>query len=419
MKGEWPKTKLGNKITIQTGYPFESKRYTENSEDIPLLRGANISQGRLDWGNEKRWPVSSLDDVKSHLLQHGDVVLAMDRPWIEAGLKFARITDHHCPCLLVQRVAKLSSNEDFDQRFLQYVIQERKFIQYIKSVQTGSTVPHISAEQIRNYQFRCPPLRTQRRIANVLGALDDKIALNRQMNQTLEAMAQALYHHWFVDFGPFQDEPFQDSELGPIPKGWEVGKVDDICDVELSNTKPQENEDEHFWYYSFSAHDDGKSPIPERGGNIKSSKSLIVSRRVMVARLNPRKYRVWTVYPIDGKREISSTEFIHFVPAEDRLWSFLNCYLRGRRFINEFRSHTKGTTGSHQRVSRKIPLSFDLCVPSQQVLDAFQRKVDPIWKLIHENRRESQVLAETRDYLLPKLISGEIEVSPEPAESTL
>lgn len=122
MSSDWPKVPLGEKIRIQTGNPFESDQYTENPGDVRLLRGANISQGKLDWGNEKRWPASGLSEVEEYLLDPGDVILAMDRPWIEAGLKFAQITSHHTPCLLVQRVARLTARDDFDQTFLKYVI---------------------------------------------------------------------------------------------------------------------------------------------------------------------------------------------------------------------------------------------------------------------------------------------------------
>ena len=171
-------------------------------------------------------------------LSEGDVVLAMDRPWIEAGLKFALVQRSDLPALLVQRVARLRGGEDLDTRFLKYVIGWQDFSDYVLSVQTGTAVPHLSARQIEDYEFHLPPLRQQRAVAEILGTLDDKIELNRRMNATLEAMARVLFRSWFVDFDPVRakmegrdpglpkdivdlfPDRLVESELGEVPEGW-------------------------------------------------------------------------------------------------------------------------------------------------------------------------------------------------------
>ncbi|MDP9312352.1 MAG: restriction endonuclease subunit S [Chloroflexota bacterium] len=103
----------------------------------------------------------------------------MDRPWIEAGLKYAAVSEHDLPCLLVQRVARLRARKDLDQRYLRYIIGSANFTNYILGVQTGTAVPHISGNQIKQFKFFRPSLPEQQAIASVLGALDDKIELNR------------------------------------------------------------------------------------------------------------------------------------------------------------------------------------------------------------------------------------------------
>ena len=109
-----------------------------------LVRGDNIVQSRLRWQNVKRWPVRLLDGLDRYQLVSGDVVLAMDRPWIEAGLKYAWISDHDMPCLLVQRVARLRSREDrIGGSFLRLLIGSPQFTQYVLAIQTGTAVPHI------------------------------------------------------------------------------------------------------------------------------------------------------------------------------------------------------------------------------------------------------------------------------------
>ena len=172
-----------------TGFPFKSERYTDSPDSIPLVRGDNIVQGAMRWDGVKRWPLAERNEHALYELREGDVVLAMDRPWIEAGLKYAAISKHDLPCLLVQRTARLRGGPKLDTRFLRYLIGSREFTQHIHAITTGTAVPHISGKQIKDFTFTLPPLAEQKAIAAVLGALDDKIELNRRMNATLEAMA--------------------------------------------------------------------------------------------------------------------------------------------------------------------------------------------------------------------------------------
>lgn len=121
----------------------------------------------------------------------------MDRPWIDAGLKYASVRRTDLPALLVQRVARLRGGDRLNTGFLRYLIGGQSFTDHVLSVQTGTAVPHISGDQIRSFSFRLPPVAEQRAIAGILGALDDKIDLNRQGSVTLEAMARALFKSWF------------------------------------------------------------------------------------------------------------------------------------------------------------------------------------------------------------------------------
>ena len=202
MAREWRTVRLGDVTDLLTGYPFTSEAYTEDSSAPRLLRGDNVAQGVLRWDGVKRWPKYATHDFEQYWLIEGDVILAMDRPWIEAGLKYAAVRRSDLPALLVQRVARLRGTDALDTNFLKYVIGSRAFTEHVLAVQTGTAVPHISGGQIRSFEFRLPPIREQRAIAHILGTLDDKIDLNRRMNETLEAMARAIFKSWFVDFDP-------------------------------------------------------------------------------------------------------------------------------------------------------------------------------------------------------------------------
>jgi type I restriction enzyme, S subunit len=177
MSSDFVVVKIGHTCEISTGFPFKSNGYCAKSDSIKLLRGDNIAQGSLRWEGVKRWNPESLDrSVEAkYSLRSGDVVVAMDRPWIEAGLKFAAIQESDLPCLLVQRVARLRAGASVDQGFLKYVVSDCAFSAHVLAVQTGTAVPRISSKQIAEYEFAAPPLEEQKAIAHILGTLDDKI----------------------------------------------------------------------------------------------------------------------------------------------------------------------------------------------------------------------------------------------------
>src|SRR5438132_6774103 len=121
MVGEWVSVRLGDVIDLLTGFPFKSDQYVEDETAPRLLRGDNVAQGSLRWDGAKRWPQDAISDVAEYRLREGDIVLAMDRPWIDSGLKYASVRDTDLPSLLVQRVARLRGTNRLDTRFLNYV----------------------------------------------------------------------------------------------------------------------------------------------------------------------------------------------------------------------------------------------------------------------------------------------------------
>lgn len=228
------KTTLRNEIDFLVGFPFKSEGYT--SEGVRLLRGDNIAQGVLSWLDAKKWPASQSDDFKVYELQEGDIVLAMDRPWIDAGLKYASVSRYDLPCLLVQRTARLRGGKNLDTKYLKYVIGSPQFTKYIKYITTGSLVPHISGDQIKDFSVHLPSLSTQKKIAAVLSAIEAKIDCNNAINAELEAMAKTLYDYWFVqfDFPDANGKPYKSSGgkmiyntslKREIPEGWQCRQL--------------------------------------------------------------------------------------------------------------------------------------------------------------------------------------------------
>ena len=168
MKDGWNRTSLGEEIDLLAGFAFKSAQYTNSDDAIRLLRGDNIVQGCLRWDDVKKWPMHDVNVYRRYELREGDVVLAMDRPWVKAGLKHALIAADDLPCLLVQRTARLRPAERLDNRFLMYLIGSEAFTSHTLGVQTGIGVPHISGRQINDFEFMRPPLPEQRRIVEIL-----------------------------------------------------------------------------------------------------------------------------------------------------------------------------------------------------------------------------------------------------------
>ena len=166
-----------------------------------MLRGDNIIPGYLRWDDVKKWPANDTEDYERYRLCEGDVVLAMDRPWIKAGLKHAMITAEDVPSFLVQRTARLRGGVNLDNRFLKLLIGSSAFTSHILGVQTGIGVPHISGQQIKDFEFARPPMSEQRRIADNLESLTTETqrltTLYTRKLAALEGLKKSLLHRAF------------------------------------------------------------------------------------------------------------------------------------------------------------------------------------------------------------------------------
>lgn len=197
----WVPTTFGAETDLLAGFAFKSHQYTEAENATRLLRGDNIIPGSLRWDDAKKWPANDVDAYGRYQLKEGDIVLAMDRPWIKSGLKHAAISADDIPCLLVQRTARLRSGVNLDSRFLMYLIGSPPFIRHILGVQTGIGVPHISSQQINAFKFHRPPITEQRQIAGNLDAFKAETqrleSIYKKKLAALDELKQSLLHQAF------------------------------------------------------------------------------------------------------------------------------------------------------------------------------------------------------------------------------
>lgn len=410
MAPDWPLARLGDVADLLTGYPFRSESYVDDVNAPRLLRGDNVAQGRLRWDGAKRWPAGDSDDLAKYKLREGDVVLAMDRPWIEAGLKYASVSSADLPALLVQRVARLRGTEALDTCYLKYVIGSPAFTEYVLAVQTGTAVPHISSGQIKSFEFRLPSLAEQRTIARALGALDDKIELNRRMCETLEAMARALFKSWFVDFEPVRKKIARcdqrrdassaglfpsllvDSPLGPVPEGWRATTWGELVTLEYGR--------------SLRGHGDeaGRYPVFGTNGQIgRCSTPLCGHPGIIIGRKGAHRTIHFSSEPF---YVIDTAFYVEPRCAMEFRWAF---YELLRHDINGM-----DTGSAIPSTSRGDFYALPVLQPPLEVQVAFSQILSPIWAGQKKAKTEAAVLAEQRDALLPWLMSDRNSTTPQP-----
>ncbi|PIM71045.1 hypothetical protein CTU88_21455 [Streptomyces sp. JV178] len=384
--------RLGDHVAITTGFPFSSRQYTEDLNAIRLLRGDNVAQGWLRWSGAKRWPSQLAVDSERYALHAGDVVLAMDRPWIEAGLKYATIRAEDTPSLLVQRVARLRATNALDQSFLKYLIASPDFTAYVRSVQTGTGIPHISAAQISDYQFRLPPLREQQIIAEVLGALDEKIVINERIQDTALGLAKARY------------------SAVPTQENTTISEVAEIFDG--PHATPQKTA-EGPWFLSISS---------LKGGVLDLSESAHLSEDDFprwTKRIQPQAGDVLFSYETrlgeaalmtSGIRASLGRRMALLRPKREDAGGalLLHAYLSST-FQSEIQKRAV-----HGATVDRIPLkelpSWPVILPSREDRPALSETLNALHSTIEHTSVENKTLADLRDILLPQLVTGKIRI---------
>lgn len=386
---------LGDHVDILTGFPFRSRAYSESG--ARLLRGDNIGHGRLRWQSAKHWPEDQLNDFHVYELAPGDIVLAMDRPWIAAGLKYAWLSSEDLPCLLVQRVARMRARAGLSQSFLRYLISSRPFVGHVLSVQTGTTVPHISAAQIREFSFLLPTMREQRAIAEVLGPLDDKIEGNARLVPLLRDLAVALLQREADPATVFRVADVADVRKGLSYTG--AGLAD--TGMPMANLANAAN----FGWLKRSGFKHYTGAYKLR--HVAPPGALLVSGVDLTWRLDI------IGWPMLLPDDVGPALFSHHVFVVDfrddnawlRLPLWAHLYTSAAR--QRLESMVYGTTVATLPTEALAGLTFPALPPGSPVLDAAEHLVQRAWAA----ERETAQLAALRDALLPPLLDGRLRVS--------
>ena len=395
---EWKTYKLSEIAKLSTGFPFDGSKYSK--EGIRVVRGDNVTIGALRWetDKDKRWNIP-FDRANEYSLQDGDIVVGMDGSRV--GRNRAQVQQSDLPLLIAQRVACIRNNELSHQQYLYYQIFCDRFCDYIKSVQTGTSIPHVSLKQIGDYEVVLPSLPYQIKVANVLSSLDSKIELNNRINHNLEEQAQALYKSWFVDFEPFKDGKFIESELGMIPEGWRVGTLSEVSSITMGQSPSGTSFNEAgngIAFYQGRTEFGFRFPTTRlfttEPARFAEQFSILLSVRAPVGDINIAKEKCCIgrgLASIHGKYQ----SFVFY--TVESLKPVMN------RFNGE------GTVfGS---INRKELEGLKIVVPPLTIQKEFNSITNIFDREIYNKSIESVTLCHLRDTLLPKLMSGELKIN--------
>ena len=315
--------------------------------------------------------------------------------------------------------------KNFSPLFIYYNLFGRR--SEIREKAAGAAQPILNKTEFSKIVVYVPTLAEQRKIASILGALDDKIELNRRMAATLEEMARSLYRSWFIDFDPvkakaeglapaFMDEataalfPDRFGDDG-LPEGWGMMPLSSLCAQAKDSIDPRKNTDRTFDHYSLPAFDAGKGPVREPGTAIQSQKLLIPTEAILFSRLNPTTPRIWWARTSDQVfASVASTEFLVAVALNNGDMPFLYSLLVSDEFRRNVIARVTGTSNSHQRVKPASVLDIEVVGATDEIREAYGMVTAQWFDRINKLAQENRTLAELRDALLPRLMSGEIRV---------
>ncbi len=382
MKGAWRKTTIGDVITLQ--------------------RGVDITKTQMEPGNVPVVSSSGISGYHNTAHSKGPGVIIGRKGSL--GTAYYVVQDYwpHDTTLWVR---------DFKgnlPRFVYYFLKSMDF----KRLDVGSANPTLNRNHVHPLEVTWPDVETQGAIADILGSLDDKIELNRQMNETLEQMAMALYKHWFVDFGPFQDGEFVESELGPIPKGWNPGSLDDMATTRSEVVQPTETMTE-VPYIGLEHMPRGSIALDIWGDSkeVASGKFRYLKGDILFGKLRPYFKKVG-VAPNDG---ICSTDIYVLQPKQPFWFGVVLGQVIQQAFIDHCSNGASGT--KMPRTNWGQMCRYRIAIPPDSVGKEFNVLIQTFVHQIRANIDETQTLISIRDYLLPRLLSGEIAL--QEAEETV
>lgn len=376
-----------------------SETYKGKSNSVVLINTSDVLEGKVL--NHKRVPNKGLKGQFKKTFKKNDILYSEIRP---ANKRFAYINFSPNDYIASTKLMVLRSKPIVSSHFLFQILKSEivlKNLQMLAESRSG-TFPQITYSELSNVRVKVPPLPVQDKIVGILSALDAKIENNNKINANLEAQAQALFKSWFVDFTPFKDQPFVDSELGPIPQGWKVGTLGDIANIIMGQSPAGSSYNERGNGVIFYQ---GRTEFGFRFPNVRlyttmskryaEPMSILLSVRAPVGDINVAIEKCCIGR---GLASISSKRGLH---------SFLLYLVKSLKNRLEVFNGEGTVFGS---INKNTLTQFKIIIPPIEMQEKFNEIIQRHDCMVLELHKEIINLSTQRDTLLPKLMSGEIKL---------
>ena len=377
---EWKEVRLGE-ISSKIGDGLHGTPKYDDEGPYYFINGNNLNCGKIIIKDDTK-RVGKDEFVKNQKELNEQTILVSINGTIGNVAKY-----NNELCILGKSACYINVIKEVDKEFIYYVLTSANFKRNITNEATGTTIKNVSLKQMREYKFNIPcNISDQRHIASILSSLDRKIELNNKINADLEEMAQAIFKNWFVDFEPFKDGKFVDSELGMIPEGWKVGTLEDLITIKYGKDHKKL--------------EDGTFPVYGSGGFMRFVNSWLYDGESV---LIPRKGTLDNIMYVCEKFWTVDTMFFS-VPKMDYVMKYVYNYIK--RF--DFSKMNEGTSVPSNTAARlnKMPI----LIPTHEILEMYDETLCPVYNKRKMKDKESRTLSLLRDTLLPRLMSGELEI---------
>lgn len=391
--GEWKTYRLGDLCSSI------SNTYRGKAQNVVLINTSDVLEGKCL--NHRKEPNKNLKGQFKKTFQQGDILYSEIRP---SNKRFAYIDFDATDYIASTKLMVLRANEKIRPLYLYYILQSQAVIDELQMLaeSRSGTFPQITFSELSLLTTDLPDIDSQDKIINILKSLDDKIELNRRINANLEAQAQALFRSWFVDFEPFRDGPFVDSELGKIPQGWKVGDIYTYMDVIYGAPYKSALFNTNKKGYPLIRIRDLKTYSPQFYTEEILPNTEYVDFGDIVAGMDAE----FVPYIWKGEKGLLNQRVCKFIPKYDYVSKYYILSLI-RPELEFVQSYKVGTTVSH--LGKSDIDKFKVITPPAEIVKRFSCIVDSFHQQIIKLAKENLNLSTLRDTLLPKLMAGEIK----------
>lgn len=367
-------------------------------EGISLIRSQNVLDFTFSYDGLAHINDQQAEKLSNVEVKPQDILLNITG---DSVARVCTVDPRALPARVNQHVAIIRPDENrVLSSYILYFLQMIK--PYLLQIAAGGATRNaLTKSMIENLELEVPDILSQKKIVSVLDDIQGKIRDNNEINKNLEQQAQELFKAWFVTFETFG---------GKMPSSWSVAKLGDIATIKTNSFSPAKTPTVMLEHYSIPAFDEQKYPVFELAANVKSNKYILTDNSVMISKLNPGIKRVWRPMCV-SEFAVSSTEFIIFEANDPTYKDYVFSVIDSSTFSDWMCAHTTGSTNSRQRTTPSTTLEFQIALPTQEIVSDFCKIVTPMYDMIAQNTCENRKLAAFRDSLLPKLMSGELDVS--------